>query len=41
LRNGRYVEEIYKDDEVFDAVRPFPVRIAPTELVRRANRSAV
>jgi Uma2 family endonuclease len=41
LQNGRYAEEVYKDDEVFDAVRPFQVRIVPAELVRRANRSAV
>ena len=41
LENGRYVEETYKGDEVFEARRPFAVRIVPAELVRRANRSAV
>jgi Uma2 family endonuclease len=41
LHEGRYVEDVYKDDEVFEADRPFPVRIVPAELVRRANRSAI
>lgn len=41
LNNGRYVEQMFKDDEVFEAQRPFPVRIVPAELVRRANRSVV
>lgn len=41
LENGRYVEQTFKDDEVFEADRPFPVRIVPAELVRRINRSAV
>jgi Uma2 family endonuclease len=40
LANGRYVERTFKDDEVFEADRPFPVRIVPADLVRRANRSA-
>lgn len=41
LENGRYVEQTYKDDEVFEAQRPFPVRMVPSELVRRANRPAL
>jgi hypothetical protein len=41
LENGRYVEQTFKDDEVFAAERPFPVRIVPADLVRRANRSAM
>ncbi|MFG1909356.1 Uma2 family endonuclease [Kribbella sp. NPDC048928] len=41
VENGRYVEETYQGDEVFEARRPFPVRVVPAELVRRANRSAV
>ncbi len=40
LVNGRYVERTFKDDDVFEAERPFPVRIAPAELTRRANGSA-
>jgi Uma2 family endonuclease len=40
LTNGRYVERTFKDDEVFEADRPFPLRVVPAELVRRVNRSA-
>jgi Uma2 family endonuclease len=41
LVNGRYVELIVvKDDEVFEAELPFPVRIVPIELVSRVSRSA-
>jgi Uma2 family endonuclease len=39
LVNGRYVERTFKDDEVFEAKHPFPVRIVPAELTRRANGS--
>jgi Uma2 family endonuclease len=41
LENGRYVEQTFKDDEVFETNRPFPVRIVPAELVRRANRATL
>lgn len=41
LQDGRYVQQTFKDDEAFEARRPFPVRIVPAELVRRANRSAL
>ncbi|MEU4194782.1 Uma2 family endonuclease [Kribbella sp. NPDC026611] len=41
LESGRYVERTFKDDEVFEATRPYPMRIVPGELVRRTNRSAV
>jgi Uma2 family endonuclease len=40
LADGRYVEQTFKDDAVFDTDRPFPVRIVPADLVRRVNRSA-
>jgi Uma2 family endonuclease len=40
LAYGRYVERTFKDDEVFETDRPFPMRIVPAELVRRVNRSA-
>jgi Uma2 family endonuclease len=40
LVDGHYVERTFKDDEVFEVERPFPVRIVPAELTRRANRSA-
>jgi Uma2 family endonuclease len=40
LVDGRYVERTFKDDEIFEAQRPFPVRIVPAELTRRANGSA-
>jgi Uma2 family endonuclease len=41
LVSGRYVERVVvKDEEVFEAELPFPVRIVPAELVRRVNRSA-
>jgi Uma2 family endonuclease len=41
LVSGRYVERgVVKDEEVFEAQLPFPVRIVPAELVRRVNRSA-
>lgn len=39
LADGRYVERTFKDDEVFEAERPFPLRIVPAELGRRINRS--
>jgi Uma2 family endonuclease len=39
LVDGRYVDRTFKDDEVFEAERPFPVRIVPAELTRRVNRS--
>jgi Uma2 family endonuclease len=39
LTDGRYTERTFKDDEVFEAALPFPVRIVPSELVRRVNRS--
>ncbi|GAB3949351.1 Uma2 family endonuclease [Kribbella albertanoniae] len=32
LENGQYIEQTFKDDEVFDAPLPFPVRIVPAEL---------
>jgi len=41
LEGGRYLERTFKDDEVFEAQHPFPVRIVPAELVRRANRAAI
>ena len=41
LESGRCVEHTFKDDEVVEAERPFPVRIVPAELVRRTSRSAV
>ncbi|MDX6251698.1 MAG: hypothetical protein QOF10_5058 [Kribbellaceae bacterium] len=41
LVSGRYVKRVLvKDEEVFEAKLPFPVRIVPAELVRRVNRSA-
>ena len=41
LVSGRYIERaVVKDDEVFEAELPFPVRVVPAELVRRVNRSA-
>jgi Uma2 family endonuclease len=40
LENGQYVERTFKGDEVFEAERPFPVRIVPAELARRVNGSA-
>jgi Uma2 family endonuclease len=40
LANGRYVERTFKDDDVFEAKHPFPMRIVPAELVSRVNRSA-
>lgn len=39
LTGGHYVERVFKDDEIFEAGVPFPVRIIPTDLVRRVNRS--
>ncbi|MFC9695058.1 Uma2 family endonuclease [Kribbella sp. NPDC056951] len=32
LQNGLYTERTFRDDEVFDATRPFPVQIVPAEL---------
>ena len=40
LVDGRYVERTFKDDEAFEAARPFPVRIVPADLGHRANGSA-
>jgi Uma2 family endonuclease len=39
LADGQYVERTFKDDEVFEAERPFPVKITPGELARRVNGS--
>lgn len=40
LADGHYVERTFKGREVFEAVRPFRVRIVPDELARRVNGSA-
>jgi Uma2 family endonuclease len=40
LVGGQYVERaVVKGDDVYEADLPFPVRIVPTEVVRRVNRS--
>lgn len=41
LEDGAYVERgVFSGHEVLEVERPFPVRIVPAELTRRANRSA-
>lgn len=40
LADGRYVERaVVKGDDPFDAQLPFPVRVVPSELLRRVSRS--
>lgn len=42
LRAKRYVEvALVKADEVFEASLPFPMRVIPSELTHRVNRSAL
>ncbi len=33
LKNGQFVDRVFKDDEVFEAELPYPVRIVPAELL--------
>ncbi|TDC14385.1 Uma2 family endonuclease [Kribbella albertanoniae] len=33
LKNGQFVDRVFKDDEVFEAELPYPVQIVPAELL--------